>query len=159
MAHDMTERTIKISEAMSQRIMRDIRNCVYPGPWWWGKWVELEIACRNSSSFHGVPSWFLPWNRPRLAVTAHMTQHMNDQAAVADPRTCSCHPDDKPPVPCPKKYALTHCRAADLGRRLRHAITTAMNDDYSELGSDKRKRHSDRLDAMSAAAAFLEDRW
>lgn len=81
------------------------------------------------------------------------------QQAKTETRTCTCHPDDQPPVPCPQKYALTHCRAADLGRRLRHAVTTAMNDDLSELGSEKRKRHCDRLDVMSAAAAFLEDRW
>src|SRR5438105_1892685 len=24
---------------------------------------------------------------------------------------CTCHPDDNPPVPCPKKYALSECRA------------------------------------------------
>lgn len=81
------------------------------------------------------------------------------QVAVENPRRCTCHPDDKPPQPCPHKYALTHCRAADIGRRLRFAITTAMNDDLSEVGTEKRKRHCDRLDVMSEAAAFLEDRW
>lgn len=40
--------------------------------------------------------------------------------------------------------------------RLRHAITTASNDDYSEAGSDKRKRHTDRLDAMAEAIAEIE---
>lgn len=27
-------------------------------------------------------------------------------------RPCTCHPDDNPPQPCPKKYALSECRAA-----------------------------------------------
>lgn len=27
-------------------------------------------------------------------------------------RPCTCHPDDNPPVPCPKQYALSECRAA-----------------------------------------------
>ena len=27
-------------------------------------------------------------------------------------RTCTCHPDDNPPVPCAKQYALTLCRKA-----------------------------------------------
>ncbi len=27
-------------------------------------------------------------------------------------RPCTCHPDDNPPVPCPKKYALIECRRA-----------------------------------------------
>ena len=29
---------------------------------------------------------------------------------VAD-RPCTCHPDDNPPKPCAKQYALTKCRA------------------------------------------------
>jgi len=33
-------------------------------------------------------------------------------AAQADVRPCTCHPDDSPPVPCAKKYALNECRAA-----------------------------------------------
>lgn len=35
-------------------------------------------------------------------------------------RPCTCHPDDNPPVPCQKKYALSECRkAADEIERLR----------------------------------------
>lgn len=46
---------------------------------------------------------------------------MSDTAQTnkADPRTCTCHPSDCPPVPCPRKYALTECRIAAL-------ITAAM---------------------------------
>lgn len=36
----------------------------------------------------------------------------NRPSATADVRPCTCHPDDNPPVPCPRKYALTECRAA-----------------------------------------------
>lgn len=25
---------------------------------------------------------------------------------------CTCHPDDNPPNPCPRRFALSHCRAA-----------------------------------------------
>ena len=32
---------------------------------------------------------------------------------VATERPCTCHPDDNPPVPCPRKYALSECRKAD----------------------------------------------
>jgi hypothetical protein len=31
---------------------------------------------------------------------------------TAEPRSCTCHPDDNPPRPCPQKYALSECRAA-----------------------------------------------
>jgi hypothetical protein len=27
-------------------------------------------------------------------------------------RKCTCHPDDNPPVPCAKKYALSECRTS-----------------------------------------------
>lgn len=27
-------------------------------------------------------------------------------------KSCTCHPDDDPPRPCPQKFALTECRAA-----------------------------------------------
>jgi hypothetical protein len=32
------------------------------------------------------------------------------EGAVADGRSCTCHPDDNPPRPCPKRYALDECR-------------------------------------------------
>ena len=44
---------------------------------------------------------------------------MNDaQQAEAkqDTRPCTCHPSDLPPVPCPRKFALTECRAAAYER-------------------------------------------
>lgn len=31
-----------------------------------------------------------------------------------DTRACTCHPDDNPPSPCPRKFALGECRAAEL---------------------------------------------
>ena len=31
-----------------------------------------------------------------------------------DTRSCTCHPDDNPPKPCPRKYALSECRKAAL---------------------------------------------
>ncbi len=37
-----------------------------------------------------------------------------DQSAEAktDTRSCTCHPDDNPPVPCQRQFALTDCRQA-----------------------------------------------
>lgn len=34
---------------------------------------------------------------------------------VPDTRTCTCHRDDNPPKPCPRKFALSECRAAAAG--------------------------------------------
>jgi hypothetical protein len=39
-------------------------------------------------------------------------QH-GDQCGLR-PRSCTCHPDDNPPHPCPRKFALSECRAASL---------------------------------------------
>lgn len=33
-----------------------------------------------------------------------------------DTRSCTCHPDDNPPSPCPRTFALTECREAELER-------------------------------------------
>lgn len=34
------------------------------------------------------------------------------EPVLADTRPCTCHPDDNPPSPCQKRYALSECRAA-----------------------------------------------
>lgn len=39
--------------------------------------------------------------------------HVMAAATELVQRPCTCHPDDNPPKPCPKNYALTDCRAAD----------------------------------------------
>ena len=42
------------------------------------------------------------------------------RAALAEPedtRVCTCHPDDNPPQPCPRQYALDECRKATLAER------------------------------------------
>ena len=49
-------------------------------------------------------------------------------ALGADTRTCTCHPDDSPPKPCQRKYALSEClnaalaedRVADTGKTSDH---------------------------------------
>ncbi len=43
-----------------------------------------------------------------------MDAQQNTSKQVEDTRTCTCHPDDNPPSPCPRKFALTHCREAEL---------------------------------------------
>lgn len=45
---------------------------------------------------------------------------------------------------------------ADLVERLRHAATTAANDDLTRPMTQERRRHTDRVVAMSEAADALE---
>lgn len=40
------------------------------------------------------------------------TYHLCEPAAILQPKPCTCHPDDNPPVPCAQKYALSECRKA-----------------------------------------------
>lgn len=35
---------------------------------------------------------------------------------------CTCHPDDNPPVPCPRRYALSECLKAEHDRSVLHAL-------------------------------------
>lgn len=49
-------------------------------------------------------------------------------ARGTDSRSCTCHPDDNPPVPCQRKYALTECRIAEKDAQiaaLREALQQA----------------------------------
>ncbi len=39
-------------------------------------------------------------------------------------RSCTCHPDDNPPVPCPQKFALSECKAADALERVRDEFSS-----------------------------------
>lgn len=83
------------------------------------------------------------------------------QVANFDPRTCTCHPADSPPVPCPRKYALTHCRMAAL---IAAALPFAQHDWMdAELEDDNCKlaRHSGPVTvghwrALRAALAHME---
>ena len=40
-------------------------------------------------------------------------------------RSCTCNPDDNPPVPCAQKYALSECKPGDINGELLAALKTA----------------------------------
>lgn len=42
-------------------------------------------------------------------------------AGSLDTRKCTCHPDDNPPYPCAKKYALTDCKIEEMASALERA--------------------------------------
>ena len=47
---------------------------------------------------------------------------------------CTCHPDDNPPKPCPRRYAYSECvAAADSLAGLRRAIVEQIKRDYWTL--------------------------
>lgn len=53
-----------------------------------------------------------PAAEPAVSDTLHYGGNGMSGAPAAEPRPCTCHPDDNPPRPCPQKFALTECRAA-----------------------------------------------
>lgn len=47
--------------------------------------------------------------------------------AGGDARPCTCHPDDNPPSPCPRKFALAECRADVRARIGEHPADVSLN--------------------------------
>lgn len=52
-----------------------------------------------------------------------------DEAKHGDSRQCTCHPDDSPPSPCARRYALRDCRIADVARRIYYAADMVPDED------------------------------
>jgi hypothetical protein len=42
----------------------------------------------------------------------------NEGLGRTDDRACTCHPDDNPPQPCARKYALSECKTGRDSERL-----------------------------------------
>ena len=47
---------------------------------------------------------------------------MGDNAVDARDPKCTCHPEDRPPLPCPRKHALTDCRRHVKARQMATAL-------------------------------------
>lgn len=82
--------------------------------------MATRLHRRASSSFtegavsHGQIEAF---RHAADAIRALPSEPAEDSGDTGHGRPCTCHPDDNPPRPCPKKYALTDCRAAAVADR------------------------------------------
>lgn len=48
---------------------------------------------------------------------------MSNYGAVADARSCTCHPDDERPDPCPRRHGFNECwRAAVLDETQKNIV-------------------------------------
>jgi hypothetical protein len=56
-----------------------------------------------------------------------------DAVGSTAPRACTCHPDDHPPVPCARKYALQDCRRAHLTTETVTALTDLIENESYEI--------------------------
>lgn len=89
---------------------------------------------------------------------------MNDGAEpkTNDPRPCTCHPDDNPPVPCAHQYALTQCRMVSVLKSIADiptvgsAVVRADNDWIEMRGfTIKDAKHFIRSSIIDDARAVL----
>ena len=68
--------------------------------------TTLAIAL-HAMHYPEVTQW-----KPLPDTLGLLTQIDNMVSGLVRERPCTCHPDDNPPKPCPKRYALSDCRAA-----------------------------------------------
>jgi hypothetical protein len=80
---------------------------VLPAPYPGQRWKQGdEFLPFHWQASHVSPDYRDSWNACYRAMQANKAQGMGDA------RTCTCHPEDDPPKPCPRKFALNECRAA-----------------------------------------------
>lgn len=70
----------------------------------------LETRLHSSLDLLWQASQALPGHCAEFA--ERIERFVDDNRTSAVDRPCTCHPDDNPPRPCPRKYALEECRAA-----------------------------------------------
>ncbi len=88
-------------------------------------WSRIDMTVRLKF-MADYPDGFDPIiRRLREAVSASLP------VETPDLRSCTCHPDDNPPVPCAKRYAYSECKSA--------AEASAPAPDYRELVSLRQK--------------------
>jgi hypothetical protein len=77
-------------------------------------------------------------------------------ASGEDARSCTCHPDDNPPRPCPRKYALTECRVAAAQASPAAALETDAQliervEELQKKLESERQHHSSQFLTVNAA--------
>ncbi|MGE5523422.1 MAG: Lar family restriction alleviation protein [Rhodospirillaceae bacterium] len=74
-----------------------------------------EVICREVAELSDRNS---PADWPEAMLVTHdelrniILNALRENGDAKDARPCTCHPDDNPPAPCPRKYALSECRKA-----------------------------------------------
>ena len=54
--------------------------------------------------------------------TRRDVSRLSEGLGLVPERACTCHPDDKPPQPCAKQYALAECNAMSYATALATAL-------------------------------------
>lgn len=96
--------------------------------------TNKQLAEQFATEFHANKNWspldrnewraismFAEWlDKRSVEPTASRSTQRRLAAMKGEPqptfepseKPCTCHPDDNPPRPCPRKYALSECRKA-----------------------------------------------
>ena len=84
-----------------------------------GKLAEARVGAER---YRFIKQWARRLDITGYSLTnnEHFEPRIDEAMAIAsqpssadvERRPCTCHPDDNPPVPCPRMYALQDCRRA-----------------------------------------------
>lgn len=86
------------------------------------KKAQLAEVERDAARYRFIKQWARRLDITGYSLTnnEHFEPRIDEAMAIAsqpssadvERRPCTCHPDDNPPVPCPRMYALQDCRRA-----------------------------------------------
>ena len=82
----------------------------------------IESLRKDAERYRFIKQWARRLDITGYSLTnnEHFEPRIDEAMAIAsqpssadvERRPCTCHPDDNPPVPCPRMYALQDCRRA-----------------------------------------------
>ena len=82
----------------------------------------IESLRKDAARYRFIKQWARRLDITGYSLTnnEHFEPRIDEAMAIAsqpssadvERRPCTCHPDDNPPVPCPRMYALQDCRRA-----------------------------------------------
>ena len=82
-----------------------------------GKRRSKYLCDHHDAELNEIAMTFLGIRDAQKKASAYRGDALAAQPAAGDgPRPCTCHPDDSPPVPCARMYALHECREAAAKR-------------------------------------------
>lgn len=92
-----------------------------PSDWFWligylgGKALHAHVMGDIEKTEHHIITTAAACANWHLALFGKTDMRPGTATPAEDGKPCTCHPDDNPPQPCAKQYALSACKAKDEG--------------------------------------------
>lgn len=126
--------------------------------------ATIEISVRGSTTTidNHFSDVVRDWPEGKYQLYASPTAK---DAGLVESRTRTCHPDDNPPVPCAKKYALGECKAASFqvgsSSELNaiHAVVMSIGGDWPEVDGNPYTLARVKEMARSIKSGLVADGW